>query len=175
VPQGASDVVLFAEAEIAARIRDMAREIAALPAPPDLAVPILAGAFMFAADLLRALAREGVDLATEFVWLRAYGQGQSAGNVRVLNAPSEMVRGRHTLLIDGVLESGGTALRARQLLEEAGAASVRFAVAVEKPYPARAIAADFIGFQAGPEFLFGYGMDIAGEGRGLPDIRRRSV
>jgi hypoxanthine phosphoribosyltransferase len=172
---GASDVILFSEAEIAARVAEMAREISALRTPPDLAVPILAGAFMFSADLLRALAREGVVLATEFVWLRAYGQAQSAGNVRVLNGPSEAVRGRHALLIDGVLESGTTALRARQLLEEAGAASVRFAVAVEKPHPARALEADFIGFRTGPEFLFGYGMDIAGESRGLPDIRRRNA
>src|SRR3954469_4956475 len=100
MPQRGSDVILYTEDEIAARVAELARQITNSAAPPDLAVPILAGSFMFAADLLRALAREGHDMATEFLWLRAYGQGQSAGAVRVLQGPSDIVRGRRALLID---------------------------------------------------------------------------
>jgi hypoxanthine phosphoribosyltransferase len=169
----APDVVLYSESEIATRVNALARMIAASASKPDVAVPILAGAFMFAADLLRALAREGVDLATDFVWLRAYGQAKTAGDVRVLNGPSSLVRGKRALLIDGVLESGTTAQRAKELLQEAGAVSVQLAVVVVKPHTGRAIAADYFCFEAGPDFLFGYGMDVAGEGRGLPDIRVR--
>jgi hypoxanthine phosphoribosyltransferase len=170
----ARDRVLFSEAEIAARVEALASQIAHSAAPPDLAVPILAGAFVFAADLLRALARHGCDLATDFVWLRAYGRNQTVGDVTVFKGPGEIVRGRKVLLIDGVLESGTTAERSRQLLLEAGAISVQLAVAVVKPHPQRALQADYSGFACGPEFLFGYGMDVAGEGRGLPDIRVRS-
>jgi len=169
------DIILYSESQIAARVGEVARAIAADPFKPEIAVPILAGAFVFASDLLRALAREGVSLQTEFVWLRAYGRHQSAGEVKVLVAPGEMVRGRKVLLIDGVLESGATAERARQLLEAAGATGVRFVVAVTKPHKTPAIRADHSCFTAGPEFLFGYGMDIAGEGRGLPDIRIRKA
>jgi hypoxanthine-guanine phosphoribosyltransferase len=43
-------------------------------------------------------------------------------------------------------------------------------VAVKKSTDANA-KADFVGFEAGPEFVFGYGMDRAGHARGLPDIR----
>jgi hypoxanthine phosphoribosyltransferase len=162
---------VYSEAEIARRVKTAAREIARAPLKPEIAVPVLAGAFVFAADLLRALAREGVDLETEFIWLRSYGRFERPGEIMVLKKPAETVRGRRVLLIDGVLESGGTLARAKQLLEEAGAANIMSIVAVKKPYANALADADHALFAAGPEFLYGYGMDRAGLGRGLPDIR----
>ena len=162
---------LYSQAEIARRVKAAARDIARAPLKPEIAVPILAGAFVFAADLLRGLAREGVDLETEFIWLRSYGRFERPGEVMVLKGPAETVRGKTVLLIDGVLESGGTLVRAKQLLAEAGAASIISVVAVRKPYANRLSDADHVLFEAGAEFLYGYGMDRAGLGRGLPDIR----
>jgi hypoxanthine phosphoribosyltransferase len=173
--QSPDETVLYSADRIQARVTEMARAIASDRLRPDVAVPILAGAFMFAADLLRALAREGLNLETDFVWLRAYGNKREPGDVTVLGGPSEVVRNRNVLLIDGVLESGTTAERARRLLVEAGAKAVRFAVVVRKPHACAAIAADYVGFDAGREFLYGYGMDSAGAGRGLPDIRIRTA
>ena len=167
----AGDVTLFSERKIAVRVKKLAREIAAHPLKPDLAVPVLVGAFVFAADLLRALTREGLDLETEFIWLRSYGHNEKPENIMVLKAPTDITRGRTVLLIDGVLQSGGTLARARDLLFERGAAAIISVVAVAKPQDAAAAKADFVGFHAGPEFLFGYGMDRAGHARGLPDIR----
>jgi hypoxanthine phosphoribosyltransferase len=124
--------------------------------------------------LLRALARRGLDLETEFVWLRSYGRAEEPGDVLVLKAPTEAaVRGKTVLLIDGVLDSGATMARAKELLEEAGAAAIISVVLVEKPYAGRTFRPDHVGFSAGPEFLYGYGMDRAGLGRGLPDVRVR--
>jgi hypoxanthine phosphoribosyltransferase len=165
------DAVLFSEAQIAARLTEVARAIARGPLRPEVAVPILQGAFVFAADLLRALAREGLDLETEFVWLRSYGGSQTPGDVTVLKAPSEIVRGRTVLLIDGVLDRGLTLARARDLLDEVGVGAILSAVAVVKKCPAPLFHADHALFEAGEEFLFGYGMDREGAGRGLPDIR----
>ena len=53
---------------------------------------------------------------------------------------------------------------------EAGAAAVICAVAVVKSYPDALFRADYALFEAGEEFLYGYGMDRAGLSRGLPDI-----
>src|SRR5262249_52989565 len=125
-------------------------------------------------DLLRALAREGLDLETEFMWLRSYGRSQAPGDVTVLKAPSEVVRGRTVLLIDGVLDRGLTLARAKELLDEVGVGSIVSVVVVVKRYPKPAFHADHALFEAGEEFLFGYGMDCGGTGRGLPDIRLKA-
>ena len=165
--------LIYSEAEIAERVQAAAREIARAPIKPEIAVPVLAGAFVFAADLLRALAREGVDLETEFIWLRSYGRYERPGEVTVLKSPTETVRGKIILLIDGVLESGGTLARAKQLLTEAGVAGIISVVAVKKPYANPLADADHVLFAAGADFIYGYGMDRAGLGRGLPDIRAK--
>ena len=164
---------LLSQDEIARRIDALAETIAAAQPAPEIAVPVLAGAFVFAADLLRALSRRGRNLETEFVWLRSY-DGERAGEIAVLKAPTQLVRGKVALLIDGVLDSGATLVRARELLAECGAAAVVSVVLVEKPHATRTFAADHVGFRVGPEFLYGYGMDRAGLGRGLPDVRVRT-
>jgi len=165
--------ILYSAPRIARRIHAVARTIASSRLRPDIAVPVLAGAYVFAADLLRALAREGLDLEIEFIWLRSYGRFEKPGEVMVLKGPSEIIRGRTVLLIDGVLESGGTLARAKQLLTEAGAKAILSVIAVKKPYVRPLAGADHVLFEAGPEFLYGYGMDSAGHSRGLPDIRAK--
>lgn len=165
---------LFSQDQIAERIAIVAREIAAASVAPEVAVPVLAGAFVFAADLLRALARLGLQLETEFIWLRSYGRSQNPGELQILHAPGESVRGRAVLLIDGVLDRGATLAAAKKLLDAAGATSIISAVAVVKAAPAPLFKADHALFHAGSEFLYGYGMDWAGRGRGLPDIRVRT-
>ena len=159
--------ILFSEAEIAKRVAGLARELA--PLKPDIAVPILAGAFVFAADLLRALARDGLSLPMEFLWLRSY-EAQHAGEISILFGPTQNVRGKSVLLIDGVLDRGTTIVEARTLLKDAGAKSVITAVAVDKLRPDAAAHSDFALFQGVADFIVGYGMDEDGRNRGLPYI-----
>ncbi len=159
--------ILFSEAEIAKRVAILAGELA--PIRPDIAVPILAGAFVFAADLLRALARNGLSLPVEFLWLGSY-DAQEAGEISVLSSPTENVRGKSVLLIDGVLDRGTTVVKARSLLKEAGAKSVITAVAVDKLRPDAVTHSDFAMFQGVSDFIVGYGMDEEGRNRGLPYI-----
>ena len=163
----AAPEILFSEAEIAKRVTGLAREIA--PLKPDFATPILAGAFVFAADLMRALAREGLSLPMEFLWLRSY-QAQAAGAISVLSGATDSVCGRTVLLIDGVLDRGTTIVKARALLKDAGAKSVITAVAVDKLREDALTHADFAMFQGVDDFLIGYGMDEDGRNRGLPYI-----
>ncbi|HWA04116.1 MAG TPA: phosphoribosyltransferase family protein [Rhizomicrobium sp.] len=160
--------VLFSESEIASRVAGLAREIA--PRRPDIAVPILAGAFVFAADLLRALSREGLSLATEFLWLRSYAAREGGEDVTVIAGPTERVRGKSVLLIDGVLDRGFTVAKARALLKDAGARSIHTAVAVDKLKPDAVAYAEFAMFQGVADFIVGYGMDEDGRNRGLPYI-----
>lgn len=163
--------ILFSEAKIAARVKELAGEIAALPDLPDIATPVLAGAFVFAADLLRALAARGQSLPVEFMWLRSYaGARNPSDHIAVLAKPGESVRTRHVLLIDGVLDHGRTLECASRLLREAGARRVTTAVAIDKRLSGARLRADYAAFVSVNRFVVGYGMDDRGSGRGLPYI-----
>jgi hypoxanthine phosphoribosyltransferase len=149
----------------------VAREIARRIPQPDLAVPILTGAFVFAADLMRALAREGLSLPVEFLRFASYGDGRHAGHAPVLLAGADIpATGRTVLLIDGVLDSGNTLQAARAHLLSRGARAVVSVVAVDKGLAA---APDFALFSKVSGFIVGYGMDDAGRDRGLAAIARR--
>ena len=162
--------VLFDEKAIAQEVARLAREIAVRKPKPDLIVPILTGAFVFAADLLRALSREGLDPAVEFISLTRYGQKRQGSDITVRMGASEAAKGKHVLLVDGVLDHGHTLIKARTLLMDAGAASVAIAVAVDKMRDDALLQADFVAFKGADAFIVGYGMDDAGLGRGLPYI-----
>ena len=163
--------LLFSESQIAARVRAMAKDIAAAPVLPQVAMPILVGGFVFAADLVRALADEGVAREIEMLWLRSYGDKRVASAVSMIAGPSEdIIAGRDVLIIDGVLDFGRTIKKATKLILAAGAASVQVAVILDKQRADAVAKADHVGFTAGPEFVIGYGMDDAGKFRGLPYI-----
>lgn len=163
---------LFTEDQIRERVEALAREIADAPLKPDIALPVLAGSFVFAADLLRALAKRGLSLPMEFIWLRSYGAAREGRELTVLVRPPEELHGRTALLIDGVLDRGHTLARARSLLLERGAGTVITAVAVDKQRAGAVLRSDYAAFAGVLDFIVGYGMDDAGQYRGLPFIAR---
>jgi hypoxanthine phosphoribosyltransferase len=164
--------VLIDAAALAARIEDMAAAIAA-SAPRDLiAIPIMTGAFVFAADLLRAMHRHGLAPEVDFIQIASYGAGtESSGQTELLRDLQAEVAGRDALLIDDILESGRTLAFAKQLLLERGARRVLIAALLEKPHKKQIeINADFVGFACPDRFVVGYGMDYAGNYRQLPFV-----
>lgn len=171
----AAPEVLFSAGDIALRLRALCKDLAALPERPQVAAPVLVGAFVFAADLVRMMAEEGVHLETEMIWLRSYGDARTGSALSVLAAPSDHVKGKHVLLIDGVLDKGNTVRHARKLLMEAGAASVKTVVAVEKRHADAVAIADYALYRGIKDFIVGYGMDDAGKYRALPYIGKVAV
>lgn len=166
---------LFSEAQIATRVQEMAKEIAASPIRPQVAAPILVGAYIFAADLLRGLYKEGISLSTEFLWLRSYVGHASSKQMQVLVPPDEKFRGKNVLLIDGVLDGGDTMKKATELAFEYGASHVQSAVIVDKLRADAVAKADYAGFTGVNEFIVGYGMDDSGADRGVPYIGKVAV
>src|SRR5450755_3123786 len=101
--------VLYDENAIAERTSAMAREIAATEPKDLLVVAVLKGSFMFAADLLRALYRVGLEPHVEFFHLSSYRDGTvSSGSVTILRDIESSVRHRDVVLVDDILESGRT-------------------------------------------------------------------
>lgn len=164
--------VLIDETALAARVDELAAAIAAA-APRDLiAIPIMTGAFIFAADLLRAMHRHGLAPEVDFIQIASYGAGtESSGRTELLRDLQAEVAGRDALLIDDILESGRTLAFAKQLLLDRGARRVMIAALLEKPHKKQIeINADFVGFACPDRFVVGYGMDYAGNYRHLPFI-----
>lgn len=164
---------LYDEAAIAKRVDDMARDMAADLPREFLLAPVLTGAFIFAADLLRALHKHGADPLVDFVQLSSYGGARSSsGVVTLLKDFSVDVKDRHVLLVDDVLDTGRSLHFGKGMIADRGAADVKTCVLVKKlTGHAEDLAPDYIGFEAGADdFLIGYGMDDDGLGRGLPVI-----
>lgn len=164
--------VLFSESEIAARIHEIAGDIAARKPHRLLVVPVLKGSFVFAADLIRAMHRAQLSPEIDFMMLASYRKGtRSSGRVEVLRDIETDVRERDVLLIDDILESGRTIAYAKDLLAARGASRVLTAVLLEKPgHLAADIKADFRGFVCPDKFVVGYGMDMAHQFRELPFV-----
>ncbi len=169
---GRQPQILFDAAAISARVTEMALDVAHVAPKNLLAVPVMTGAFVFAADLLRALHGAGLATEVDFLQIGSYGAGtKSSGKVELLRDVQAEARGRDVLLIDDILESGRTLSFAKNLFLSRGARRVLIAVALEKPHKKEIdVAADFVGFSCPDRFVVGYGMDFAGNYRELPFI-----
>lgn len=164
---------LFDEAAIAKRIDEMAAEIARDLPDDFLLAPVLTGAFIFAADLLRALHAHGSDPYVDFVQLSSYGGARSSsGVVTLLKDFSVDVTGKTVLLLDDVLDTGRSLHFGRGMILDRGAKAVKTGVLIKKlTGHADDVVCDYIGFEAAADdFLVGYGMDDGGRARGLPLI-----
>jgi len=165
---------LYSAEDIAARVTDLAGEIAARTAPSDdrsfVMMVLLKGAFMFAADLARALDRHGIHPELAFLSASSYGAGtESSGIVETGPGDWADIERREVLLVDDILDTGRTLDHVRRLVYEHGAADVRTCVLLDKP--ARRVVdlhADFVGFEVPDRFVVGYGIDWAERFRHLP-------
>lgn len=168
----AQPTVLIPEQEVADRVAALARVIAPRIDDETVMVCLLTGGIWFAADLTRALAREGRLTRFDALWLSSYrDERQSYGRCEVRADLQRPVVGRKALIVDDVFDTGLSLSEAARLVKDAGASEVLTAVFARKPWPTpRAIEPDFVAWEAPARFLVGYGMDVAGGMRGLPYV-----
>ncbi|GBF28377.1 hypoxanthine phosphoribosyltransferase [bacterium MnTg02] len=166
--------VIFSAEMIAGRIDELAQDIARGHFDRLMVVAILKGSFVFAADLLRALYKAGIQPEVEFISLTSYrGTTVSSGQVNIVRDIESDVKDRNILLIDDILESGRTLAFAKDLLAARGAHKVATCVLLDKPVARAAdIAADFRAFECPDTFVVGYGMDLDHKYRELPFVGR---
>ncbi|MBC8327805.1 MAG: hypoxanthine phosphoribosyltransferase [Planctomycetes bacterium] len=136
-------------------------------------IPILGGALIFAADLMRRLPP---GLVLDFLRIQTYGDAQSPQRTAVADwkPHPENVRGRTVLLLDDILDTGRTMTEAKRLLlEDFGAAEVIVVVLIDKPVRRAAgiEADDRVLLLEEDLFLVGYGLDLAGRFRNLPELQ----
>lgn len=162
--------VLHSREEIAARIEGLAAEIDAAHAGHEVVlVAILKGALMVVADLSRALT---VPTSIEFMAVSSYGgASSSSGVVRILKDLDRDISGKHVLIVEDVLDSGRTLSWLVRNLQARHPASLEICTLLRKPDAAKVkVEVRYVGFDVGPEFVVGYGLDFAERFRGLPYI-----
>ena len=130
---------------------------------------MLKGAFVFAADLIRASRLNG---EIGFVRTKSYHGTESSGDVRLHIAPEpELVTGRDVVLIEDIIDSGHTMKAFLPVLEALDPKSITVVTLLHKPEAQRVeVPIDLTGFVIEPKFVVGYGLDYDGLGRQLPGI-----
>lgn len=162
--------ILLSEAQIAERVKAMGAELTADYAGKNpLFVGVLKGAFVFMADLVRAL---DCDVEVDFMALSSYGRStETSGVVRILMDLNEPVADRHVVLVEDIVDTGLTLSYLEEHLEAAGAASVEMcALLVREGRQHAGSHIKYVGFELPPAFVVGYGLDAGEYGRNLPYV-----
>lgn len=136
-----------------------------------LLVPVLNGAFLFTADLIREM-NTGPEV--HFIRVSSYGnEMNSSGNLKVPIGLETEIRDRHVLIIEDIVDSGLTCDYLMDYFLSFHPASVKIATLLYKPLSHKGkYKPDFVGFEIPPEFVVGFGLDYAQLGRELKGIYR---
>jgi hypoxanthine phosphoribosyltransferase len=164
--------VLISSEQIQSRVRELAEEIESdYPHGPLYIISILKGAFIFVADLARALKRPNVRI--EFMGISSYGhQKTSSGQVKVTRDLDVNIEGQHVLIVEDIIDSGVTLSYLTRVLEQRKPKSLEIATLLDKPERRiQPVRVKYVGFTIPDEFVVGYGLDFAEDYRNLSDIR----
>lgn len=161
---------VFSEAQIKASVSDIASQISKDYQGKDLVlVGVLKGAFIFLADLVRAIS---IPCRVDFIRAASYGENQtSSSKVRITNDVELNLENTHVILVEDILDTGLTLSHLVKHMENRGAASVTICTFIDKhERRTENIRANYVCHQIHEGFIVGYGMDSAESFRGLPAI-----
>ena len=162
--------VIITEEEIAAAIKKAGQEISATyDGRPILLVSILKGAFVFMADLCRAIT---VPCEIGFMCAKSYYQGTvSSGVVKITMDLDQDVSNYHVIIVEDIIDTGRTLNDIVKLLKARNPLSLRVVTLLDKP--SRRLVdfeADMSLFTIPDLFVIGYGLDYGEFFRNLPYI-----
>jgi hypoxanthine phosphoribosyltransferase len=129
---------------------------------------VLENAFMFLADLVRAM---DVPVICQFIKPKYSRSQGGAGHdvMEILFTHEPEIRGQHILLVEGLLHSGVTSEFLMSNLRARGAASVKLVTLLDRQAARRVpLQPDYFGFLVDETFLVGYGL-------GAPDQINRNL
>ena len=162
--------VLLSQQQIREKVEELGAQISQDYAGKEpVLVSVLKGAFIFMADLCRAIT---IPCSMDFMAVSSYGAGtESSGRVRIIKDLDTIIQNKHVILVEDVLDSGITLHYLIQLLRQRRPASLRLVTLLDKPARRRTqVDVDYCGFQVPDAFLVGYGLDYGEKYRNLPDV-----
>ena len=133
-----------------------------------LLLGVLKGAFMFMADLMRAI--EG-DVTCDFISVSSYVGTTSSGEVQIRKDVDSPLEGRTVIIVEDIVDTGLTLHYLQGILQKRNPKSLRTACLLSKPSRRKAtVPVDYIGFEIEDKFVVGYGLDFNEHYRNLPYI-----
>jgi len=162
--------LVVAEDDLQSRIAELGKQITAdYEGRPPLLVGVLKGAFVFMADLARA-----IDLPVDFDFMAVASYGaatKSSGVVRIVKDLDLDLTDRHVLVVEDIVDSGLTLSYLRRNLMARQPASLQVcALLVREGLQRTDPDLAYVGFRIPPPFVVGYGLDLAERYRNLPYI-----
>lgn len=136
---------------------------------PPIFIGVLNGAFMFVADLMRAVT---IDCEVDFYKLSSYGEAKvSSGEVTELKQVDAKLSGRHVIVVEDIVDTGLSMRFIRDRIEEMEPASLRVVTLLRKPDAMRVdVKIEDVGFDIDNLFVIGYGLDYGQIARNLKAI-----
>lgn len=134
-----------------------------------LVIALLNGAFVFAADLIRAI---DMPLTVEFMRTSSYGHSEtSSGNLEIQYVPKVDFKDYDVLIVDDILDTGHTMKGVVQHIRNLNPKSLQTCVFLDKPERREVdIECDYVGYVIPNKFIVGYGLNLGNFYRNLPDI-----
>lgn len=162
--------MIISKEEIAAAIAEAGKKIDQIyDGRPILLVSILKGAFVFMADLCRAVS---VPCEIGFMCAKSYYEGtESSGVVKITMDLDRDISGYHVIIVEDIIDTGRTLNDIVKLLKARDPLSLRVVTLLDKP--SRRLVdfqADLPLFTIPDYFVIGYGLDCAEYFRNLPYI-----
>lgn len=172
LPELESDLaeVLISDREIQKRVRELGEQITRdYRSKNPYLVVILNGAFMFIADLVRAIDLH-VDIG--FIAVSSYGDStHSTGTVRIVKDLQKDIYNRDVLLVEDIVDTGLTISYLREMLHSRKPATIATVSLLSKPAARKVqVPLEYCGFEIPNKFVVGYGLDYQQRYRNLPCI-----
>ena len=132
-------------------------------------VGLLRGSFVFIADLAR---RIDLPVEVDFMTVSSYGDKmESSRQVRIIQDLETPIKGRDVLIVEDIIDTGHTLSQVYDILKTREPRSLRVCALLNKPSRREVeVEIDWVGFDIPDEFVIGYGIDFAQQGRNLPHI-----
>ena len=163
--------ILISQEQLETRIAEMAAEIRQDfgAERPVHFIAVLKGAFMFLADLVRAVPGPS---SLDFIAVSSYGSGTStSGQVRLLKDLDRSLEGHDVVIVEDIVDSGLTLSYLQDILRARSPRSLKTACLLSKPSRRRVdVKVEYIGFTIEDRFVVGYGLDFDERYRNLPYI-----
>lgn len=158
--------VLLPAADVARRVAELGAAITAdYAGRQPLFVGVLKGAFVFLADLVRAVA---LPLEVDFLAVSSYGASTtSSGVVRIVKDLDFPLQGRDVVLVEDIIDSGLTLRFLLENLEARGPASLSVAALIVRDTVEPDARVRYVGFHLPPVWVVGYGLDAGQRNRHL--------